>query len=143
MEVGCVASLLALRRHLPRWRPEHVVFATVAASGLALAAWPLASNFGVLLALGALVGVAQGPTLTSIITTRQRYTPLSLLGQVSTTGASLKIGAFAVGAAVGGGLHDTSAVFLAAAATQVVAAVLGIVTSAARAAPSASRGGRP
>jgi len=90
MEVGCVVSLLALRRHLPRWRPEHVVFATVAASGLALATWPLAPNFVVLPALGLLVGLAQGPTLTSIITTRQRYTPSTLLGQVSTTGASLR-----------------------------------------------------
>ncbi|MCS7483191.1 MFS transporter [Umezawaea endophytica] len=143
MEVGCVVSLLSLRRHLPRWRPEHVVFATVAASGLALATWPLAPDLGVLLGLGLLVGLAQGPTLTSIITARQRYTPPSLLGQVSTTGASLKIGAFAVGAAVGGALHDTSAVFLLAAATQVVATALGLAASAARTAPSASRGGRP
>jgi len=143
MEVGCVVSLLSLRRHLPRWRPEHVVFATVAASGLALATWPLAPNFAVLLVLGLLVGAAQGPTLTSIITTRQRYTPPTLLGQVSTTGASLKIGAFAVGAAVGGGLHNTSAVFLVAAATQFAAAGLGFAASAARAVPTASRGGRP
>ncbi|HEX6346995.1 MFS transporter [Umezawaea sp.] len=143
MEVGCVVSLLSLRRHLPRWRPEQVVFATVAASGVALATWPLAPGFGVLLGLGVLVGLAQGPTLTSIITARQRYTPPTLLGQVSTTGASLKIGAFAVGAAVGGGLHDPAAVFLLAAATQVAAAVLGFAASSRRTAPSASRGARP
>ncbi len=143
MEVGCVVSLLSLRRHLPRWRPERAVFVSVAAFGLALATWPLAPNFAVLLGLGVLAGAAQGPTLTSIITARQRYTPPSLLGQVSTTGASLKIGAFAAGAAVGGALHDTAAVLLVVAAAQVVAAALGVAASAARAAPSASRGGRP
>jgi MFS family permease len=143
MEVGCVVSILALHRHLPRWRPEHAVFGSVAAFGLALATWPLAPNLSVLLALGLLAGVAQGPTLRSIIAVRQRYTPLALLGQVSTTGASLKIGAFAVGAAVGGTLHDTTAVFLTAAAAQIAAAGLGFAVSGVRAVPTASRGARP
>jgi MFS family permease len=129
LEVGCVLGLLALRRHLPRWRPEHAVFASVAVFGLATATWPLAPDFAVLLALGVLAGAALGPTLTSIITARQRYTPRSLLGQVSTTGASLKIGAFALGAAVGGTLHDTTAVFLVVAAAQLVAVGLGVAAS--------------
>jgi len=132
MEVGCVVSLLLLRRHLPRWRPEKVVFASLVATGLALSTWPLAPDFAVLLVLGVLVGIAEGPKLTSIITTRQRYTPPSLLGQVSTTGVSLKIGAFAVGAAIGGTLHDTTVALSAVAATQVLAALLGIAASTER-----------
>jgi len=47
-------------------------------------------------------GLAEAPTLTSIITARQPYTPVELLGQVSTTGASLEIDGFAIGAAVDG-----------------------------------------
>ncbi|WP_433273030.1 MFS transporter [Actinosynnema sp. CS-041913] len=132
IQVGCVAGLLALRRHLPRWRPERVVFGAVALYGVAVATWPLASSFPVLLGLALLSGVVQGPTLASTITARQRYTPGELLGQVSTTGASLKLGGFAIGAAVGGVLvarFDPSVVILLVAAAQGVAATLGVIAA--------------
>ncbi|WNV88780.1 MFS transporter [Umezawaea sp. Da 62-37] len=129
VEVGSVVSLLVLRRHLHRWRPERVLYTSIAAYGLVLATWPFASGLVALVGLAVLAGVAQGPTLTSLITARQRYTPAGLLGQVSTTGPSLKIGAFAIGAAVGGTLHDTRAAIVAVAATQLVAAGLGVLVS--------------
>lgn len=133
IEVGCIGSVLALRPHLHRWRPERTVFAAVALYGLALATWPLATSFAVLLALALLSGVAEGPTLTAIITARQRYTPAALLGQVSTTGASLKIGGFALGAALGGTLITTpTTVILAVAATQLAAALLGLLATRTR-----------
>lgn len=128
LEVGCVAGLLALRRRLPRWRPERVVFVAVAAFGAAVALWPVASSMPVLLALVLVAGLVQGPTLTSTITARQVYTPAALLGQVSTTGASLKLGGFAIGAAVGGVLvvrTGPSAVILLVAAVHLVAAGAG------------------
>jgi predicted MFS family arabinose efflux permease len=128
MEVGCVASILAVRRRLPRWRPERVVFTTVALYGVTLALWPVTAHFPVLLGLAVLSGMAQGPTLTATITARQRYTPEGLLGQVSTTGASLKVGAFAAGAAGGGALLTAwppAAVILLVAVGQLVAASLG------------------
>jgi MFS family permease len=128
MEVGCVASILAVRRRLPRWRPERVVFTTVALYGATLALWPVTAHFPVLLGLAVLSGMAQGPTLTATITARQRYTPEGLLGQVSTTGASLKVGAFAAGAAGGGALLTAwppTAVILLVAVGQLVAASLG------------------
>ncbi|CCH30386.1 MFS transporter [Actinosynnema sp. NPDC047251] len=131
-EIGCVAGLLALRRHLDRWRPERVVFTAVALYGVTLAVWPLAGTFPVLLGLALVSGVAQGPTLTSTILARQRYTPAGLLGQVSTTGASLKLGAFAGGAALGGALVDripTASVILLVAAVQLAAAALGSITA--------------
>ncbi|MET1074153.1 MAG: MFS transporter, partial [Umezawaea sp.] len=143
IEVGSVVSLLVLRGHLHRWRPERVLYASIAAYGLVVGMWFLASEFLVLVGLAVVAGIAQGPTLTSLITARQRYTPPGLLGQVSTTGPSLKIGAFAIGAAVGGTLHNTRAAILAVAATHLLAAALGRLVSAARAAPSASRGGPP
>ncbi|MEU4746641.1 MFS transporter, partial [Actinosynnema sp. NPDC023658] len=132
IEVGCVASILAVRRWLHRWRPERVVFTTVALYGVTLALWPLTPHFTVLLGLALVSGVAQGPTLTATITARQRYTPGPLLGQVSTTGASVKIGAFAVGAAAGGALLTAwrpGAVILLVAAGQLVGAALGAITS--------------
>ncbi len=130
IEVGSVASLLVLRGHLHRWRPERVLFASIAGYGLVLASWPFATGLVVLVGLAVVAGIAQGPTLTSLITARQRYTPAVLLGQVSTTGPSLKIGAFAIGAAVGGTLHDTRAAIFAVAAAQLVAAGLGLAVSA-------------
>jgi len=132
LEVGCVAGLLAVRRRLPRWRPERVVLVTVALFGAAVAAWPLAPSFPVLLALALVSGLVQGPTLTSVITARQRYTPADLLGQVSTTGASLKLGGFAAGAALGGVLVtrvDPSVMILLVAVAQWVAAALGAIAA--------------
>ncbi|MFD0201175.1 MULTISPECIES: MFS transporter [Saccharothrix] len=131
-EVGAVGCLLVVRRWLHLWRPERVVFTTVALYGVTLALWPLAPHFPVLLVLALVSGLAQGPVLTATITARQRYTPGALLGQVSTTGASLKIGAYAVGAAGGGALLATwspTSVILLVAAGQLVGASLGAVTS--------------
>lgn len=107
LELGCLLSVLALRSHLPRWLPERVVFVTVGLYGLSFATWTLAPDVGWLLGLALLSGLASGPTLTALITARQRYSPPDLLGQVSTTGASLKIGAFSLGAVTAGPLLST------------------------------------
>ncbi|MER5264802.1 MFS transporter [Actinosynnema sp. NPDC002837] len=131
-EVGAIGCILAVRRWLPRWRPERVVFTTVSLYGVTLALWPLASHFPALLVLALVSGLAQGPVLTATITARRRYTPGPLLGQVSTTGASLKIGAYAVGAAGGGALltaWSPTSVILLVAAGQLVGASLGAVTA--------------
>ncbi|WP_367128933.1 MFS transporter [Saccharothrix sp. HUAS TT1] len=141
IEVGCVVSVLAVRRHLPRWRPERVVFVAVALYGVTLALWPLTSHFPVLLGLALVSGIAQGPTLTATMTARQRYTPGPLLGQVSTTGASLKLGAFALGAAGGGALltaWSPAAVILSVAVGQLAGSSLGAATSRAKRAVDAT-----
>jgi PPOX class probable F420-dependent enzyme len=143
LEAGCVAGLLLVRRHLPRWAPEHVVFVATALYGLALAAWPLAGSVPALLALAALAGLVQGPVLTSIITARRLHSPADLLGQVSTTGASLKIGAFSVGAAAGGPLVSSwggAGAVVVVAVGQLVAAAAGraVATAAGRAVTTAA-----
>jgi MFS family permease len=104
VEVGCVVSVLAAGRWLARWRPERVVLATVTLYGVAVLAWCWAGDLRWLLALAVIAGVANGPTLAALFATRQRYSPPALLAQVSTTGASLKTGAFALGGALGGQL---------------------------------------
>ncbi|MCP2163811.1 MFS transporter [Goodfellowiella coeruleoviolacea] len=132
IEVGCLVSTLSLARHLDRWRPERVVFAGVALHGLALFTWPVGTGLPALVLLAVLAGLAQGPTLPSVIAARQRYTPAALLAQVSTTGASLKLGTFALGAALGGALAPVigpTAVIALVAATQLAAALLGWVWS--------------
>lgn len=146
IEAGGIIGVVLLRRHLHLWRPENTVFVAIALYGLVMATWPLARGLPALLALALLSGLVQGPTLTSIITARQRYSPADLLSQVSTTGASLKMGAFALGAAVGGPLVaglGTRTVIVAVAVAQLAAALLGRLTGTPRAVPVANCSGTP
>ncbi|GAA2676473.1 MULTISPECIES: MFS transporter [Actinosynnema] len=128
LELGCVVGLLVLRGWLNRRRPEHVMLTALLLYGAALATWPLATTTWALMALVALTGLVDAPILPATINARQRYTPPTLLGQLSTTGASLKIGAYALGAAAGGTLLSSfppSGVIWLAAAGQVLAATVG------------------
>jgi hypothetical protein len=70
--------------------------------------------------------------LPALFATRQQYSPPALLSQVSTTGASLKIGAFALGSVLGGALAPTlgpESVIVVVGAAQLVAAGLGWLVS--------------
>jgi len=145
LEIGSIATALLLGRLQTRWRPEHVVMASVAAYGLALTTWPLAASFAVLLVLAALSGLLEGPTLPAMFAARQRYSPEALQGRVSTTAASLRVGAAALGQAAGGLLVPaigTDRALLVVAVGLVAAAVLGRVAAISRkaAAPAVSRG---
>jgi MFS family permease len=102
LEIGSITTALLLGRLQTRWRPEHVVMVAVAAYGLALAAWPLATTFAVLVVMAAGSGLLEGPMLPAMFAARQQYSPQSLQGRVSTTAASLRVGASALGQAAGG-----------------------------------------
>lgn len=86
-----------------------------------------------------LAGLATGPGMPALFTARQRYTPPALYGQISTTGASLKLRAFALGAVVGGQLLPVIgavAVFVLPAGSQLVGAALGAVAGRSSGGPS-------
>ncbi|WP_433008198.1 MFS transporter [Kribbella sp. CA-294648] len=102
LELGSVTTALLLGRLQVRWRPEYVVMVSVAAYGLAFAAWPLAGTFAVLLVLAAATGLVEGPMLPAMFAARQQYSPTALQGRVSTTAASLRVGAAALGQAGAG-----------------------------------------
>ena len=139
LEIGSVTTALLLGRLQTRWRPEHVVMVSVAALGLALTAWPLAASFAVLLLLAALSGLLEGPTLPAMFAARQRYSPESLQGRVSTTAASLRVGAAALGQAAGGLLIPaigTHQALLVVALGLVAAAVLGRLAAISRPMPA-------
>jgi MFS family permease len=128
LEVGCLAATLLLGRRLGGRRVELVVYGCTAAYGVAMLTWPLAGSLVVLLALALVAGTVEGLALPGIMATRQRYSPPELLAQVATTGASLKVGGFAVGAAVGGWLVPSAGPGVAiavVAGTQLAAAGLG------------------
>jgi predicted MFS family arabinose efflux permease len=134
-------SLVRLQRRVP---PERIVLAGYAVFGTLMLAWPLAGTLPALLVLIAAAALADGPALAAQFAVRQQVVPPSLYGQVFTTAAGLKVGSFAMGAALAGpvatGLGSAEAMVVAAVA-QMTAAVVGVTLMRARALPQASPGG--
>jgi predicted MFS family arabinose efflux permease len=127
LELGCLISTLTMVRGATR-RPERRVLVCTALFGMVMLSWPLAPSLPVALPLLLVAGIASGPTLPALFAARQQYSPPALLSQVSTTGASLKIGAFALGSVIGGALVPglgPSRVIVVVGAAQLVAAGLG------------------
>jgi predicted MFS family arabinose efflux permease len=131
---GSMVGALLLVRLQTRWRPERVMLGAILGLGVVMFTWPLAASVPVALALIALGGVVDGPGLSSQFAARQRWTPSRLLGQIFTTAASMKVGAFALGAAVAGpavvALGAPGAIVLAG-SMQLVAVLLGLALGAA------------
>ncbi|WP_381803058.1 MFS transporter [Streptomyces niveus] len=114
-------------------RPDTVVAygPLVIAAGLVLAATghPVPVVAAVLL-----VGIGEGPQLTALFAIRHREAPERLRGQIFTTGASLKITGFALGAGLAGPLATWSlpGALLTAAGVQAVATLWCVVDEASR-----------
>ena len=133
LEAGAIAGALAAARPTAPWPPQRVVLAGLGLFGLAILAWPLAPSFPVALVLVALAGVAEGPSFAATFATRQRWSPPALRGQIFTTAASLKLGAFAVGSAVAAPTLAWAGVggaLVAVGALQLLAVVLGRASGA-------------
>lgn len=126
MAVCSLLANLALARRPLALTPDTLVLVCVLiqATGLALAC--AVPHLPVLLAALALTGAVEGPQLTALFSVRHREAPEHVRAQVFTLGASLKISAFAVGAAVAGPLADVSALscVAAAAGVQLLAALV-------------------
>jgi MFS family permease len=135
LEIGSVTTAVLLGRLQSRWRPELVVIVAVAAYGLVMASWTLAGSLAVLLVLAAAAGLFEGPMLPAMFAARQQYSPVALQGRVSTTAASLRVGAAALGQAAGGllvPLIGTRAALLTVALGLVAAAALGYLAGLSR-----------
>lgn len=113
--------------------PDTVIWvsALVQAAALSLAIW---GQPAVLIVAVLIAGIGEGPQLAALFAVRHREAPERLRGQIFTTGASLKITGFALGAAVAGPVATRSLPgTLALAASVAVLAALGFF-----AVPSAS-----
>jgi MFS family permease len=133
LEAGAIAGALLAARPTAGWPPQRVVLAGLGLFGLAVTAWPLAPSFGIALALAALAGMVEGPSFAATFATRQRWSPPALRGQIFTTAASLKLGAFAVGSALAGpalGRAGVSGILVMVGAIQLLAVALGFATGA-------------
>ncbi|MFD8261917.1 MFS transporter [Streptomyces griseoluteus] len=92
----------ALLARFPRVvAPDTVIWgsALVQAAALSLAVW---GQPAVLIVAVLIAGIGEGPQLAALFAVRHREAPERLRGQIFTTGASLKITGFALGAAVAG-----------------------------------------
>jgi MFS family permease len=102
LSAGGLAGSLASGRLLA-WRTAPVVLiAATAACGVFLAGLAVAPGFGPALALAVVAGAADGPILAATLAVRQRTVPADRYAQTAATAASLKTGAYALGAAVAG-----------------------------------------
>jgi MFS family permease len=104
LSCAAVSSLVAnavLAKRPRTLAPDTAIWvgAVVQAAALALAA---TAHPALLVVAALLTGVGAGPQLTALFAIRHREAPERLRGQVFTSGASLKITGFAVGAAVAG-----------------------------------------
>jgi len=133
LEAGSIAGALAAARPAAAWPPQRVVLAGLGLFGVGVAAWPLAPSFPAALGLVALAGMVEGPAFAATFATRQRWSPPGLRGQIFTTAASLKLGAFAVGSALAGpalGRAGVHGILVAVGAVQLLAVVLGAAAGA-------------
>ncbi|WP_106401839.1 MFS transporter [Actinocorallia populi] len=105
--VSALAANAVLARFPRAVAPDTIIWvgALVQAAALtfAIGGQPVALIVAVLIA-----GVGEGPQLTALFAVRHREAPEHLRGQIFTTGASLKITGFALGAAVAGPLATWS-----------------------------------
>jgi hypothetical protein len=119
--VSLVANaVLARKTPNDTWIP---VSALILAASMAAVA--LAPNGPLTILAVAAAGAGEGPQLTALFAVRHREAPAGLRGQIFTTGASLKIGGLAAGAALAGPLAAWSlpACLLVTAALQLSAAI--------------------
>ncbi|WP_149260663.1 MFS transporter [Actinomadura sp. K4S16] len=100
MAVGSLIGSLASSRWLTPKHAEPVMLTGLVAFGASLAALAAAPSMPWATAAFVAAGIAEGPVFAATLMLRQRESPPDRLGQVNTTGGSLKIGASAVGAAL-------------------------------------------
>ncbi|SES19619.1 MFS transporter [Actinokineospora terrae] len=139
MEIGCLVAVVVLGRFIAGPHPQVTVVVSTAAFGALMLCWPIVDSVTWTLAFAVAAGLAEGLALPAIMATRQRHTPSALLAQVSTTGASLKIGTFSLGAAAGGWLVPAAGPATAITVTaglQLLAAALGVLAGVRRARPA-------
>jgi MFS family permease len=102
LSAGGLAGALVSARLLARRTAPAVLIASLAACGVLLAALAVAPGFGPALGLAVLAGFADGPVFAATLAVRQATVPPDRYAQTAATAASLKTGAFALGAAAAG-----------------------------------------
>jgi MFS family permease len=131
-EAGAIAGALLAVRVAASWPAERMVMGGTALVAAGTAGLALVPSFPFAVAVAAVAGLAAGPAFAALFAVRQQWSPAGLRGQIFTTGASLKIGAYAIGAALAGptlaGIGPRGAVAVTAAA-ELFAVLTGLAAS--------------
>lgn len=97
--VSALVANAVLARFPRSVSPDTIIWASALVQAAALALAAVGSPFVLIVAV-LVAGIGEGPQLTALFAVRHREAPDHLRGQAFTTGASLKITGFALGAAV-------------------------------------------
>lgn len=108
LSVGALAATAAYAKWPTKYSPDTIAFATTLVLASAMLVLALAGNVVTVLFAMLIAGLADGPQLAAVFAVRHREAPERYRSQVFTTGASLKITAAAVGAALAGNLAVNS-----------------------------------
>src|SRR6266545_3989924 len=134
-ELGAITGALLAVRVAASWPAERVVIGGTVLGAAGTAGLALVPTFPLAVAVVAVTGLAAGPAFAALFAVRQQWSPPSLRGQIFTTGASLKIGAYAIGAALAGpavtGTGPRGAI-VATAAAELAAVLTGLAASRSR-----------
>lgn len=131
VSIAALVATLTYAKWPTKYTPDRIVFATTLMLAAAMASLAFTNNIGMVLAIMALVGLADGPQLAAVFTVRHRESPDRSRSQVFTTGASWKISAAALGALLAGYVSTISinTALLAAAFVQLAAAGIYILST--------------
>ncbi|MFD7666248.1 MFS transporter [Streptomyces sp. NPDC059788] len=123
---SALAANAVLARRTGPLRPDTVLGCSTAVLAVALLMSAATGPPTLLVAAAVVAGVGEGPQLTALFAVRHREAPEHLRAQVFTTGASLKITGFALGAGLAGPVAARSlpGALLTAAALQLLAGLL-------------------
>lgn len=102
LSVSALVATIAYAKWPTRHSSDNIVFITTGILGLAMLLLIFADNAVLAIIAMLIAGLADGPQLAAIFAVRHREAPEHARGQVFTTGASLKITAAAIGAALAG-----------------------------------------
>lgn len=124
-----VGSLIFARRPIHRIGPGTLVVVSTLILALLMGGLAAAPSMSVAFPLAFLIGVAEAPQLTAVMQVRDRESPAHVRGLVFVAAASMKTGAFALGALVAAALATGGwrVLLVGSAVIEVVSVVLGLL----------------
>lgn len=125
LSVGALVATAAYAKWPTKYAPDTVAFVTTIILSVAMLLLAFAGNIFIVLFAMLVAGLADGPQLAAVFAVRHREALERSRSQVFTTGASLKITAAAIGAALAGQLATGSLTLtiIGACTVQVIAAL--------------------
>jgi MFS family permease len=100
--IGALMGSLTVAARAPRTGPLRLAMLGISGLVFVFAGLAVVPSLGLALVLIVVAGAFEGPVLSSTLTVREQHSPAAMRTQVVTTAASIKFGAYALGAAVGG-----------------------------------------